>query len=280
MKTLVFSDVHLKVSPDGRAAMQAFIGFLQTIDASAVDRIIILGDLFDFWFEYRHVIFSGYFDVLRALAHLRDRGVQIHFVCGNHDLWAGRFLRDHLGFQICAAPLYLRFGAKTVLFVHGDGLNPRDTSYRVYKRIASSRPVTALFRLLHPDWAMAIAQWVSRNSRRLLEVEDLSRGPEVEPVRAFARATIRGGDADVVVWGHCRDPLYEVYPGPRGNGLYINTGDWLYHQSYVEWDGFEFRLLTYKSLPERNEVPGAKTGQTVQNREEEPEQTSPMPPEE
>ena len=100
MKTLFLSDAHLSVAPGGKPAMDVFVAFLRQIDPNGVSRIIVLGDLFDFWFEYKHVIFSGYFDVLRAFADLRDAGVELHFVCGNHDFWAGRFLESQLGFTV------------------------------------------------------------------------------------------------------------------------------------------------------------------------------------
>lgn len=258
MKTIIFSDVHLNVSDAGSAKRASFTAFLRSIDPKEVNRLIVLGDLFDFWFEYKHVVFSGYFEVLRAFADLRDGGVEFHFVCGNHDLWAGRFLRETLGFQIHRGHLSLEFNGKRVLFVHGDGINPRDVSYRVYKRIARAAPVVRLFRLLHPDWAMALARWVSRGSRRLFMAEDLSRGAEVEPLRRFARDTLARGDADVVLCGHSHYPVQETYPTPNGPGTYINTGDWLFHESYVEWDGDTFEIKRFPSASAAEEVSPCK----------------------
>lgn len=240
MKTLILSDVHLAVNPEGRNRMDAFIAFLKGIDPSEVERIIILGDLFDFWFEYKHVIFSGYFDVLCALAELRDSGVEFHFMCGNHDFWAGRFLEDRLDFSIHREPVLLQFSHLRVLFAHGDGINPDDWGYRVYKRIARARFVVWVFSLLHPDWAMALAQKVSKGSREMFKVHDVSQGPEVKPLQKFAKRALAEGRADVVMCGHSHFPVVETYPTPDGPGLYINTGDWVSHRSYVEWDGKEF----------------------------------------
>jgi len=187
MATLLLSDIHLDVSPRGKQRMADFVAFLRAVDTSRINRIILLGDLFDFWFEYKHVIFSGYLDVLRAFADLREHGVAFELVCGNHDFWAGRFLEQRLGFTVHTRPVEMDFGGRRVLMVHGDGLNPRDWWYRVYKRIARARWLTAVFR-------------------------------------------------------HSHYPVIEEYPTPNGTGLYINTGDWLYHRSYVEWDGTEFHL--------------------------------------
>lgn len=245
MKTLIFSDAHLNATQDSAEQRAAFVSFLRKIDAKQVDCIIILGDLFDFWFEYQQVIFSGYFDVLRALADLADKGVAFHFVCGNHDFWVGRFLREQLRFMIHYDPVLMDFGNKRTLLVHGDGLNPGDWGYRFFKWFARARPVVFAFRSIHPDWAMRIAQCVSRGSRRLSRVDDLSHGPDVEPQRAFAKRTLAAGDADVVVCGHSHYPVRETHPTPEGPGLYVNVGDWLYHQSYVVWDGTDFQLHSF-----------------------------------
>ncbi|NUM53738.1 MAG: UDP-2,3-diacylglucosamine diphosphatase [Candidatus Hydrogenedentes bacterium] len=253
MKTVIFSDVHLNVAEDGRGLMRDLTAFLRSIDPAETERIVILGDLFDFWFEYKHVIFSGYFDVLRALADLSDAGVEIHFIIGNHDFWAGRFLVQHLRFQI-HDQLTLELGGRRVLFVHGDGINPKDVGYRFYKRFARNRFIVWLFGLIHPDWAMGIAQGVARGSRHLKRVDDLSKGSEVAPLREYAERTLREDKADVVMCGHSHYPMRVECKTPAGTGLYFNTGDWLFHKSYVEWDGEEFHQRLFVAEPRREEV--------------------------
>ncbi|MDZ4860852.1 MAG: UDP-2,3-diacylglucosamine diphosphatase [Candidatus Hydrogenedentes bacterium] len=267
MNTVIFSDVHLNVAEDGRDLMEKFTAFLSAIDPASTNRIVILGDLFDFWFEYKHVIFSGYFNVLRAFADLSDAGVEIHFVIGNHDFWAGRFLRQHLRFQI-HEDLTLDLNGKRALFIHGDGINPGDSNYRLYKRIARSPIIVRLFGLIHPDWAMGLAQGVSRGSRHMKKVDDLSQGAEVAPLREFARAALVEGRADIVFCGHSHYPVMETFPTPGGEGLYINTGDWLYHQSYIEWDGTTFHQRSVIAEPHREEIPERH----AQRRPNEPQQ--------
>ena len=246
MKILIFSDVHLQVGEAGQRGRERFIQFLQSFDPSEFTRIIILGDLFDFWFEYKHVIFSGYFDVLRTFADLRDAGVQFDFVCGNHDLWAGRFLESELGFVIHRDRLEVDLDGTRALFVHGDGINPSDVGYRVYKKFAQHPFVIWAFSLLHPDWAMRLAHGVSHGSRRLFQAEDLSQGTEVEPLRDHAERVLAAGGVDVVFSGHCHYPQRMEFATPDGTGLYINTGDWLYHCSYVVWDGKTFTTHSLK----------------------------------
>jgi UDP-2,3-diacylglucosamine hydrolase len=237
MKTLIFADVHLKVDAANRDYLVEFVRFLRSIDPAEIGRVVVVGDLFDFWFEYRHVVFSGYFDVLRALADLREAGVEFHLICGNHDFWAGRFFERDLGFQVHREEFLCRLGDRTALFIHGDGVNPADTGYRLYKRIARSPIVVWLFRLVHPDWAMALAQRLSSASRSRQDVAGRARRAEVEASRAYARGVIASGRADLVICGHTHVVAHEEFPNDRGAGTYINTGGWLEERAYWLWDG-------------------------------------------
>lgn len=247
MKTLVFADVHLKGHGAEAATLAEFVEFLRSDQVRDCGRIVMLGDLFDFWFEYRHVIFSEYFEVLRALADLRDGGVELHLVCGNHDFWAGRFLREDLGVHVHPDSFTLRDQGLTVLFVHGDGANPRDWIYRWYKRFARWRVVVRLFRMIHPDLAMKIARVVSKTSRSRKN-EDFDKQPEIEAVREHGRKLIERGDADVVISGHTHaaDDVVWEFEGGR-SGRYLNTGDWMIERCYLEWDGGEFTAMHYKN---------------------------------
>ncbi len=241
-KTLIFSDVHLKVTQEAHTHRRDFVDFLRQFSPDEFDRFVCLGDLFDFWFEYRHVAFSGYFEVLRAFAELHERGVELHLVCGNHDFWAGRFLEEQLGFHVHRQPTLLPFGERNALLVHGDGINPADWRYRFYKRFARNPLVIRLFRLIHPDWAMAIAQGVSHGSRTYLGVPKPEEGPEACSLREFARETLARGEAGMVLCGHAHAQTLETLPTPTGTGLYLNPGDWFEHRDYAIWDGKEFLL--------------------------------------
>lgn len=241
-KTLIFSDVHLKVSPEDRPRHREFCAFLEAHAPPEFDRIICVGDLFDFWFEYKHAVFSGYFDVLRAFAALRDAGAELHLICGNHDFWAGRFLEDELGFNIHKNAVDLPFGGKTVHFVHGDGIDSNDHVYYVYKSIARNPIAVSLFRLIHPDWAMGIARAVSHLSRTLKSPPDPATGPNAVTLRAHAKRLLAEGKAETVICGHAHAPACESYPTPSGEGVYINTGDWIGHRTYAIWDGENFHL--------------------------------------
>jgi UDP-2,3-diacylglucosamine hydrolase len=216
------------------------VRFLRGFGNGDYDRLICAGDLFDFWFEYRHVCFSDYFHVLRAFADLREAGVELHLACGNHDFWAGRFLRDEIGFQIHLDPAVLDFDGKRALLFHGDGLNSADRSYLLYKRFARNPLVIGAFRLIHPDLAMRIAQGVSHGSRTLLGVEKPAEGPEARALREYAKMLFSRGEADIIICGHAHAGAFELHPTPNGEGLYINPGDWRDSGSHIVWQNGEF----------------------------------------
>lgn len=245
MKTILIADVHLKAAKSARQHRDAFARFLDSVPAAGFTRFICLGDLFDFWFEYRHVIFSDFFGVLGAFARMRDAGIEMHLVCGNHDFWAGRFLENELGFHVHRDPTILPFGERRVLLAHGDGVNPHDRAYRLFKRIARNPLVIGAFRLIHPDLAMYIARAVSHGSRTMLQADNPAEGPEAQAIRAWARGVIARGEADTVICGHAHAQCLEQFE----RGTYINTGDWMRHRCHVAWDGGEFTLHDGDTLP-------------------------------
>ena len=241
MNVLIFADVHLGAGPAGKETQESFVRFLRSIDPERYTQIVILGDLFDFWFEYKHVIFSAYFDVLRALADLRDAGVRIDLVCGNHDFWAGRFLEDELGIRVHRDRYDITLAGRRVRFVHGDGVNRGDYGYRIYKYMARAPAVVALFRLLHPDWAMGLARGISHGSRTLRTRSDPSDSSEVRAVEGYAQGIADRGEADVIVCGHTHFSVHKELTGAAGTTLYINTGDWMENRCYTTWDGTGFQ---------------------------------------
>lgn len=247
MKTIIFSDVHLHVVKDGKSRMDIFLRFLKQLNSSEIKRIIVLGDLFDFWFEYKEVIFSEYFDILRAFADLREQGVELILICGNHDFWAGRFLQDHIGFIVHREPVILDLFSRKVLLTHGDGINPTDYGYRIYKLFARARIVVWFFSLIHPDLAMRIARFVSHGSRSLNKEESECGGAEAKALQTFAKGKLESGEVQIVMCGHCHYPVIEELSTGNGTGLYINSGDWVRHFSYVEWDGTKFSMKYFEA---------------------------------
>jgi UDP-2,3-diacylglucosamine hydrolase len=202
-----------------------------------LEHLVILGDLFDFWFEYRNLVPKGNLELLFWLKQLVDEGVVVSYVCGNHDFWLGDFMTKHLGFAVYNNELVLENGERRVLVLHGDGVAPSDWKYRILKRILRNRLNAALYRLLPPSFAFWLAHKVSGRSRRygdqspregfLREYYEYSRQRHTEGYSA-------------VICGHLHYPEIQEFD----SGFYVNCGDWLSHNSVVRWDGSKFELLT------------------------------------
>jgi UDP-2,3-diacylglucosamine hydrolase len=225
--TVIVSDAHLGAVPEENE--RAFLSFLESVP-SLGDDLLINGDLFDFWFEYRTVILRRHFGVLRRLADLIDSGLRIRLVGGNHDAWGGDFLQDEIGIELIEGSATLVLGGRRTFVAHGDGLAGGDWGYRMMKRATRSSPGAAAFRLLHPDAAAHLIGRVSGTSDRH------AAGPADEKERAdrlsdYAAKLLKEDPSfDLIVFGHSHRPeLREVEPGR----FYLNAGDWIHHMSYA-----------------------------------------------
>lgn len=242
-RCLVASDAHLGAVPS--SSEDRFLDFLRAVPGLA-DDLVLGGDVFDFWFEYRSVVLREHFAALRVLADVVDAGVRVRWVGGNHDAWAGSFLRDQVGVELLDAPLVTRVGGRRTFLAHGDGLAAGDWGYRLLKTVVRSRPARAAFRLLHPDLGAALARRASRTGEEA-EHEGPARRKE-DRAEVLSRHAVRlladDPSLDLVVLGHAHRPeLTEVEPGRH----YLNPGDWVHSFSYgvvgpsdVEvrrWDG-------------------------------------------
>lgn len=221
------SDVHLgAVSRDTEAAFRSWLLHA----GREASKIVINGDLFDFWFEYRSVIPRGHLRVLGALAEIADSGVPILFMGGNHDWWGGSFLEQEVGMEVRRAPTVLDLAGRRTFLAHGDGLGKGDLGYRMLKLVLRGRLTRWAFRRLHPD----LGAWIAR---RVSQTEVRTGGPtESEKDRArflaaWANQKLRTDPGlDLVVLGHTHIPtLVEVQP----DRYYLNAGDWIHHRSYA-----------------------------------------------
>jgi UDP-2,3-diacylglucosamine hydrolase len=235
MALYVFSDAHLGCgSPQSEATKIAKITALAELVKQDGDKLVILGDLFDFWFEYKYVIPKAHHDVLFLLADLKKHGVEIHYISGNHDFWMDDFFTKYLGIEVHRDRLELDYADKKWLLLHGDGLAPADSGYRFLKRILRNRFNIWLYRKLPPDWAYPLAKWVSGSSREYTSRRDHQFAKDYE---AYAHSETANG-YDVVVIGHLHIPVYR----PFERGLYVNTGDFINHFSYLKCDENSIRL--------------------------------------
>lgn len=225
----ITSDVHLGSVPE--ATERAFLSFLEHVGAEG-RRLIIPGDLFDFWFEYGEVIHGRHFRTLAALADLVDAGVEVILTGGNHDAWGGRFLEEHVGVAFHPGMVRTEIAGRPALLAHGDGVGRGDLRYRALKALIRSRPLIWGFRALHPELGLRLARRVSSTETKA--DGDAAAGGRARYIEEWASATLRAEPAlSWVVCGHAHLPaLTEVEPGR----YYLNAGDWVTRRSYITID--------------------------------------------
>ena len=238
-RILFICDAHLGSGGDETEKERVLIEFLRSLSADDVSTLYILGDLFDFWFEYKSAILSQYFHVLSELTRVVERGIEIHFVVGNHDYWAGDFLRDTVGMKIHYDPIEIELDGLRVYMCHGDGLNPHDRGYRVLKAIIRNRVLIWALRLIHPDFVLGVIRRFSRLSLESSSVAGKLR--EDDGIREFALRKLRDG-ADVVIAGHSHQPHDETHTIDGATKRYYNVGDMREFFSYLEYSAGKFSL--------------------------------------
>lgn len=219
MKSSYFiSDIHLGSDTEYSSGtrLQTLLHFFSAIEHDA-GQLFIVGDLFDFWFEYKTVMPKGYFDLLYGLKQLRDTGIGITLLRGNHDFWIADFFTDELGIPVYDNYLDVVLDGKRFYISHGDGLAKDDKGYRFLKKILRNPVNIRLFSLIHPDIGHALATFSSRLSR-----DHRPKLDDREDYKQFARELFTQG-YDCVVLGHTHAPmLYE-----EKSHVYLNTGDWM-----------------------------------------------------
>lgn len=243
------SDFHFGI-PDRLASKERedlFIAWLKEIkdDAAA---IFLMGDLFDFWFEYRTVVPKGYVRLLSALEEMRRAGIAVHLFRGNHDIWAFDYLTEEVGIQLHRKPEIMQLFHTTFYLAHGDGLGPGDHGYKLLRRVFECRLCQWLFRWLHPDLGTRLGLYFSRRSR-LANItregrKDAATRPQDEMLVHYARGIASAyPDVQYFVFGHRHTPF--IHP-LNDNASVVLLGDWLTHYSYLSFDGDQVRQHYYK----------------------------------
>ena len=233
-KTYFFSDAHLGLGSleENRERELRLIRFLDFIKRDA-EQIFIVGDLFDYWFEYKTVVPKKYFRLFAKLAELTERGIGISFIAGNHDFWVKDYFRDELGMDVHLEPIEIEIRGKKFFIHHGDGLLKDDIGYKILKIILRNKLNIFLYSLIHPDISGWIARWSSRTSRRYTS----KRTYEGNGMTEFAAQKLKEG-FDFVVMGHNHVPSHQKI----GNGVYVNLGDWIFKNTYAVFDGKQLEL--------------------------------------
>lgn len=230
--TYFVSDVHLGLDIKDPAAREArFVSFLKGLPRETA-ALYMLGDIWDFWYEYRDVVPKGYIRVFAALQELMDRGVKVYFFQGNHDVWTYSYFEE-LGMTRLTQPAVIDIDGKTFCLGHGDGLGPVPFSYRLLRRIFHNRVLQFLFSMLHPWIAYRLGNGWSRTNR-LSHEESYSFAGEDEPLYKFAEQFAQTSKVDYFVFGHYHDRVHISMPS--GAEFHL-LKDWMDGVSYLCFDG-------------------------------------------
>lgn len=234
------SDFHLGAHPLTQTPERELriVRWLNHIKDDAAE-LYLMGDIFDFWFEYATVVPKGYIRFLGKLAELADSGVKITLFKGNHDMWMFGYLKNQLGATIVDDELVIERNGKTFFLHHGDGLGPGDRKYKILKRFFRSRLCQWLFARLHPNLGIGIAQRWSAQSRLATGGQEVFKGEDNEWLALYAKTILQHRHIDYFVFGHRHLPLdIDLHDGSR----YINLGEWINYNTYAVFDGQQLTL--------------------------------------
>lgn len=240
------SDFHLGV-PDlkqSRLREDKLVRWLESI-ATDAEEIFLVGDVFDFWFEYRYVIPKGFTRLLGCLARMSDSGIRIHFFKGNHDMWMFGYFEQELGATVHSNEYVFEKNGKTFFVHHGDGLGFGDEKYKILKKIFRSPLCQKAFGFLHPYVGIGLANYFSRSSRAAqMTLENENIDTEKEWLVQFCRETLKHQYYDYMIFGH-RHLALDLKVGEQTR--YINLGDWFTHNTYAKFDGNDLALMKFEA---------------------------------
>lgn len=234
------SDFHLGV-PDAASSLireKKIVRWLEQIKVDA-ELIILVGDIFDFWFEYKHAIPRGFIRLQGKLAEITDSGIPVYFFTGNHDMWMFDYFTQELNIPIIRKPITTQFNGKTFLIGHGDGLGPKDYTYKILKRIFANKICQWLFARIHPNLGIGIATKWSQRSRISNTIKDEVFKGEREWLVTYCQEVEKHIPHDYYVFGHRHLPL-NIQLNNRAQ--YINLGEWVNFYSYAVFDGQQLTL--------------------------------------
>ena len=239
------SDFHLGAPNAAESLLREkkIIRFLDEIKLQA-STIFIVGDLFDFWYEYKRVVPKGYVRILGKIAELTDEGIVVHFFVGNHDMWMRDYFQKELNTAVYFEPQEFTFSGKKFLIGHGDGLGPGDKGYKFIKKIFRNSISQLIFGALPPSVGIGMADYFSRKSRaKTGKTDEVFLGEEKEWLVMYSKQILLQKHVDYFVFGHRHLPL-DISLNEKSR--YINLGDWIKYFSYAVFDGENLTLEYYK----------------------------------
>lgn len=235
------SDAHLGLDDrdEERFKEKLIVKFLDEIEGDARE-LYIVGDLFDFWFEYKHVVPKGFYRLFTKLADIIEGGTKVYYLAGNHDFWRGNYFKDEFGIDILDKPFERVLEGKRFFIHHGDGLAYNDTGYKILRSILRNKACQRLYAMIHPTIGIWLAKGSSSKSRTYTSKKDYS---QKDGLRDFALSKISEG-YNYVIMGHRHRP--EMLQ--EGNGYYINLGDWMGNYTYGVYRGGRFELKRFYDI--------------------------------
>jgi len=245
-KVYFASDNHLG-APDSQSSApreRIFLDWLNHIQKD-VGVLFLLGDLFDFWFEYKTVVPKGFVRVLGKLAELSDQGVEIHFFAGNHDLWIQDYFQKELSFIVHHTAQEFTINQKKFFVAHGDGLGPNDRGYKRMKKVFTNKFFQWLFRWIHPDIGMRLGHYFSVKNKVISGDEDIVfLGEDKEWLVQYCKKKQAEKKRDFYIFGHRHLPLDIAI---EDEARYLNLGDWITHFTYADFDGTKLELKKWQA---------------------------------
>ncbi len=238
------SDFHLGVPTYEKSLEREkqIVAWLNYIEPKA-EEIFLVGDIFDFWFEYKTVIPKGFVRLQGKIAELTDKGIPVHIFTGNHDMWIFDYLPKELGVQLHRRPISRNFNGKSFLIGHGDGLGPGDKGYKFLKKVFENKFCQWCFARLHPNFGIWLANYSSKTSRAKTGHEDETfLGKEGEWLYSYCMEVLETQHYDHFVFGHRHLPLNIQL---NEQSTYINLGDWIQYFTFARFDGQTLELLQW-----------------------------------
>lgn len=245
-KIYFLSDFHLG-APDYATSLEREKKIVRFLEAARRDAavVFIVGDLFDFWYEYRTVVPKGYVRILGKMAELTDSGILMYFFVGNHDMWMKGYFEKELNIPVYFEPKEFVFNDKKFLIGHGDGLGPGDHGYKFIKKVFRNPVCQWLFGILPPAVGVGLANYFSRSSRAVTgESDAIFLGEDKEWLISYCREVLQMQFYDYFIFGHRHLPIDFAL---NDRSRYINLGDWIKYDSYAVFDGRELVLKYYKN---------------------------------
>lgn len=235
---LFISDVHLGLqSPEAEKIKEKKLVDFFNYASVNCSKLFILGDLFDYWFEYKRVLQKGYFKTFAAMSELTEKGVAVHYIIGNHDFMHRDFFRKEIGVNLHEDTINVELDGKKFFLGHGDGLVKNDTGYKILKKILRNKFLQKLYSIIHPDLGIALASKTSKTSRDYTAEKNYG---ETDGLFEAAKSKIDKG-FDYVIFGHSHNRSFEKYK----EGYYINLGSWLSQPCYGKFDGTNFEIINW-----------------------------------